>query len=54
MPELGDEIQALKAGLLELADAVILNKCDLPAAQSSYTKLRLTLPKRFQFLRYLP
>jgi len=51
MPELGDEIQALKAGLLELADAVILNKCDLPAAQSSYTKLRLTLPKEIPIFK---
>ncbi len=32
MPELGDEIQAAKAGLVEIGDIFAVNKCDLPGA----------------------
>lgn len=45
MPDLGDEIQALKAGILELADIIIMNKSDLPNSQQSYIKFRMTIPK---------
>ncbi len=31
-PGLGDEIQALKAGVLEIADLLVVNKADLPGA----------------------
>ena len=31
-PGYGDEIQLIKAGLLEIADIVVVNKCDLPEA----------------------
>jgi len=31
-PEMGDEVQAIKAGLLEVADLVVVNKGDRPAA----------------------
>jgi LAO/AO transport system ATPase len=31
-PGLGDEIQALKAGILEIADVLVVNKADLPGA----------------------
>ncbi len=31
-PGLGDEVQALKAGLLEIADILVVNKADLPGA----------------------
>jgi LAO/AO transport system kinase len=31
-PGLGDEIQALKAGILEIADILVVNKADLPEA----------------------
>lgn len=39
-PGLGDEIQAIKAGLLEIADIVAVNKSDLP--QSDLTVSELT------------
>ena len=39
-PARGDGVQAEKAGLLELADAVIVNKCDLPGAQRHADELR--------------
>jgi LAO/AO transport system kinase len=31
-PGLGDEVQAMKAGLLEIGDVVVVNKADLPGA----------------------
>ncbi len=32
VPHLGDEVQTLKAGLFEIADIFVVNKCDLPGA----------------------
>lgn len=32
-PEAGDDIQAMKAGLLEIADIIAVNKADLPRAE---------------------
>lgn len=39
-PGLGDEIQALKAGILEIADVLVVNKCDLPGADVAANQLR--------------
>jgi LAO/AO transport system kinase len=39
-PGLGDDIQALKAGILEIADILVLNKNDLPGASESARSLR--------------
>jgi LAO/AO transport system kinase len=39
-PGLGDEIQAMKAGLLEVADIVVLNKSDLTGSDSTLKDLR--------------
>jgi LAO/AO transport system kinase len=39
----GDEVQFLKAGIMEIPDAFILNKCDVPLADQSYHQLRATL-----------
>ena len=39
-PARGDGIQAEKAGLLELADAVLVNKSDLPGAQLHADEIR--------------
>ncbi|HVG97665.1 MAG TPA: methylmalonyl Co-A mutase-associated GTPase MeaB [Chloroflexota bacterium] len=36
----GDEIQALKAGLLEIADVLVVNKADLPGADRLVAALR--------------
>lgn len=33
LPESGDAVQAMKAGLLELADIYVINKADLPGAE---------------------
>jgi LAO/AO transport system kinase len=39
----GDEVQFLKAGIIEVPHAFVLNKCDEPAAQQSLHHLRNSL-----------
>lgn len=43
-PGLGDEVQAMKAGLLEVAHIVVLNKGDLPGADMALRDLREWCP----------
>jgi LAO/AO transport system ATPase len=45
-PETGDELQWEKAGLLEVADAVVIHKADLPGADAMYSQVHelLNLP----------
>ncbi|PZP93609.1 MAG: methylmalonyl Co-A mutase-associated GTPase MeaB [Variovorax paradoxus] len=42
-PGLGDDIQAIKAGVLEIADAFVVSKSDLPDAQRTENELRSML-----------
>jgi LAO/AO transport system kinase len=42
-PAGGDEIQALKAGLLELADIVVVNKSDLAGARARVRSLKMAV-----------
>jgi LAO/AO transport system kinase len=42
-PDMGDEIQAIKAGLLEVADIVVVNKGDRPGAQRTAAQLQSML-----------
>ncbi len=44
-PGLGDEVQALKAGVLEIADILVVNKADLPGANNTARDL-LSVPAR--------
>lgn len=46
VPESGDSIQAMKAGLMEIADFFVLNKSDRPGADSALTALRTILMLR--------
>ncbi|MGH7774276.1 MAG: methylmalonyl Co-A mutase-associated GTPase MeaB [Candidatus Binatia bacterium] len=39
-PWMGDEIQGMKAGLLEIADILAVNKADLPGAEQMVQQLR--------------
>jgi LAO/AO transport system kinase len=39
-PGLGDEIQAIKAGILEIADILVINKADLPGVQNTERALK--------------
>lgn len=42
-PGLGDDVQAIKAGLLEIADVFVVNKADLPGAENAARALRASL-----------
>lgn len=42
-PSMGDAIQANKAGILEIADILVVNKADIPGADNTVAMLRLTL-----------
>jgi LAO/AO transport system kinase len=42
-PEMGDEVQAIKAGLLEVADLIAVNKGDRPGADRAARQLRAML-----------
>jgi len=39
-PGLGDDVQAIKAGILEIADVLVVNKADLPAAEATVLDLK--------------
>jgi hypothetical protein len=43
-PGLGDEMQAIKAGILELADLLVVTKSDTPAAQRACQALQTAAP----------
>src|ERR1700752_605329 len=45
-PNMGDDVQAMKAGVLEIADVLVVNKADLPLAQRSTDQLRDMLKLR--------
>jgi LAO/AO transport system kinase len=42
-PGLGDDVQAIKAGLLEAADVLVVNKADQPGADAAVRALRASL-----------
>ena len=46
VPESGDSVQAMKAGLMEIADFFVVNKCDRPAAEQALNALRTILMLR--------
>ncbi len=46
LPGMGDEIQAMKAGLLEIADIFVVNKADKPGVDDVVDQLRLMLDMR--------
>jgi len=46
VPDSGDEIQAMKAGLMEIADIFVLNKSDHSGADTAYSALQSMLHLR--------
>lgn len=40
MPDTGDSVQFSKAGIMEIADAFVINKCDLPGADATEGQLK--------------
>jgi LAO/AO transport system kinase len=53
-PGLGDDIQAIKAGILECADVFAVNKADLPAADVTVRDLELMLALGHELLAPAP
>lgn len=53
-PGLGDDIQAIKAGTLEIADILVVNKADRPGAENTVRALKtmLTLGHRQQYVAH--
>ena len=45
-PNMGDDVQAMKAGILEIADVLVVNKSDLPLAQRTTDQLKDMLKLR--------
>lgn len=52
MPEAGDEVQTMKAGLMEIADIFVVNKSDRPDADVFVKNLRLMLAPAFSAHRF--
>jgi LAO/AO transport system kinase len=53
-PRQGDEIQAIKAGILEIADIFVVNKAELPGADSAVRQLQQTYPDDMKEGDWLP
>ncbi|MGE5458467.1 MAG: methylmalonyl Co-A mutase-associated GTPase MeaB [Methanococcaceae archaeon] len=47
VPESGDSIQAMKAGLMEIADLFVLNKSDRPGADSAIVAIQTIMMMKF-------
>lgn len=43
VPGLGDDVQAIKAGLMEIADLFVINKADKEGADATYFELNMML-----------
>jgi LAO/AO transport system kinase len=54
VPESGDSVQAMKAGLLEIADVVVINKADRAGAQELMAELRFMFDVRPKTEGYEP
>lgn len=52
VPESGDEIQTMKAGLMEIADIFVVNKSDRPDADLFVKNLRLMLAPAFHYKKH--
>ena len=46
VPGLGDDVQAIKSGILEIADLLVVNKADMPGASSTVKDLQFMLMNR--------
>lgn len=52
VPEAGDEVQTMKAGLMEIADIFVVNKADRPGADTFVKNLKLMLAPTFSTHSY--
>lgn len=55
-PGLGDDVQAIKAGILEIGDVIVVNKADHPHADATIDQLRsaIALRRRNQDVEVIP
>ncbi len=53
-PGLGDEVQAIKAGILEIADVLVVNKADLPLADATVRQLAAAVHLRSDSCAQVP
>ena len=53
-PSQGDEVQAIKAGILEIADIFVINKADLAGTDRAVRQLRQIYPDDMQAGDWLP
>lgn len=56
-PGMGDEIQAIKAGILEVGDILVINKADRPGADKTLSDLSLMIdmaPKKYEQGKWKP
>jgi LAO/AO transport system kinase len=51
VPGLGDAVQAIKAGVMEIADVVVVNMADRPGVDETVRHLRLTLGRELPVMR---
>jgi LAO/AO transport system kinase len=55
VPEGGDEVQTMKAGLMEIGDIFVVNKADRPGASTFVNNLRqLLFPSRHRSAHHVP
>lgn len=54
VPEAGDEVQTLKAGIMEIADIFVINKADRDAADAMYTNLKIMVHSKARHGHELP
>lgn len=54
MPGAGDEVQALKAGLMEIGDIYVVNKADKPEAETTYNQVKFALENIVQEKEWKP
>lgn len=52
VPEAGDEVQTMKAGIMEIADVFVVNKSDRPEADHFVKNLRMMLAPAFNTTNY--
>ncbi len=53
-PGMGDDIQAIKAGILEIADIIVINKADRPGVENTERALRAMLEFSRPHLKHVP
>jgi LAO/AO transport system kinase len=54
VPEAGDEVQTMKAGLMEIADIFVVNKSDRPDAENFVRNLKMMLAPAFNADKKIP